>query len=429
MASHYPAHHDIKTGHLTRCQICNSHNLKRFLDLGHQAPCDSLLTAEQLNGPELTYPLRVDWCADCTGVQIDYCVAGEVVYHPNYPYRSGISKPLAEYQRAIASSLISKYSLTSKDLVVDVGSNDGTLLTGFQTANLKCLGVEPTNIADIANQQGVPTIKANFDQQLAAQILAEHGQAKVITMTNVFAHMQTLGQVIAGCYDLLTDDGVIVSETHYLLDILRDTQFDSFYHEHLRTYSLRSLIALFAYYDFTVIDAERGSRYGGNLRVHVQKGSGRSVSSRVNELLELEAANKLDQLATYQDFAKRAQRLRYDFWEFLLSAKRANKTVVGKSAPGRAATLLNYYGLNVDLMPYLAEQSTSLKLGHYVPGTGIPVIDEAQLFLDQPDYVVIYAWHYAAPIMKRLKAAGLKSDFVVPLPELKITPNSEVICD
>jgi hypothetical protein len=238
--------------------------------------------------------------------------------------------------------------------------------------------------------------------------------------------MQTLGEVIMGAYNLLKDDGVLVSETHYLLDVINGGQFDTVYHEHLRTYSLTALVALFDQYDFTVTDVERGDRYGGNIRVHVTKGKGRKVSPAVGELLQLEKDSGLDKLETYTKFAKRVQAARLKFMDFLITQKQEGKRVVGNSCPGRSATLLNYYGVDTELLPYLAEQPASLKLGMYLPGKHLPVVNNQILIDEQPDYVVLLAWHYAKPIMKQLKARGLKSDFVIPLPDFEIVKNSDV---
>lgn len=423
----YPKHHFVKTGHILRCQICNFAKMHIILDLGYQPLCDTLLTDEMLNKGEKTYPLRMMWCENCTCVQLDYCVDGKEVYFPDYPYRSGISKPLADYQRAISRSLIKRRNLNSKDLVIDVGSNDGTLLAGFKREGIRILGVEPTNMAKYANSHGIFTIQSFFDIKTSEKIKKKYGKAAVIITTNVFAHMQTIGEFIIGIDNLLKDDGVFISETHYLLDVIGDGQFDTIYHEHLRTYSLRSLIALFDYYDFTVSDVERGSRYGGNIRAYITKGKGRAVSSNVTKLLKLEKDFGLGKLETYTKFARRVQKARFEFMMFLLKVKTSGKSIVGKSCPGRAATLLNYYGVDCELIPYLAELPTSPKLGMYLPGKHIPVVNERVLFKDQPDFIVLLAWHYAKEIMERLKAEGVKSDFVIPLPDFKIVKNSQVM--
>lgn len=422
----YPTHHFVKTGHITNCQICNSKKLHLILDLGHQPLCASMLSQPMLDNPEKTYPLRMVWCEKCTGIQIDYCVDGSEVYYPQYPYRSGITKELAEYQENICNSLIGKYGIKRNNLVIDIGSNDGTLLSGFKRNSIKVLGIEPTNIAKIAQKNGIRTIQAFFDINLSRTIRKKYGLATLITATNMFAHMQTLGEVIMGIDNLLTEDGVFISETHYLLDVIAGGQFDTIYHEHLRTYSLKSLIKLFSYYDFTIIDVERGSRYGGNLRIHAAKGKGKKINPEVIKLLKLEEDFGLGRLETYQLFAKRVQKARLEFMNFIIRTKKKGKSIVGNSCPGRCSTLLNYYGVDKELLPYLAEQPSSLKLNMYLPGKHIPVVLNQRLIDEQPDFVVLMAWHYAQPIMEQLKARGLKSDFVIPLPDFRIVKNSKI---
>jgi len=416
----YPEHHLVKNGYIKNCQVCNSKKLHLILDLGHQPLCDSLLTNETLNEPENTYPLRMLWCEECSLVQIDYCVDGNLVYHPNYPYKSGVTKELVEYQSGISKSLISKYGLNNSDLVIDLGSNDGTLLSGFKKNQINVLGVEPTNIAKIANQDGIETIQNFFDKKVADEIKAKYSEASIILATNMFAHMATIGEVISGIEHLLKDDGVFVFENHYLLDVIERGQFDTIYHEHLRTYSLKSIIKLFSYYDFTVTDVERGSRYGGNIRVHVTKGKNKTVSENVVNLLELEEKSGLNKLETYTKFANRVDNAKKDFINFILRVKKEGKTIVANSCPGRSVTLLNYYGIDSELIPYITEQPSSLKLGMFLPGKHIPIINNEILIKDQPDYVILLAWHYAESIMEQLKSRGLKSTFVIPLPDLTI---------
>jgi hypothetical protein len=419
----YPEHHMIKNGHISKCQICNSSKLHQILDVGHQPLCDSLLTKEMLNEAETTYPLRMIWCEECSLAQIDYCVDGSIVYHPNYPYKSGVTKELVEYQHEISESLMSKYNLKNDDLILDIGSNDGTLLTGFKKHGIKTLGVEPTNISKIANQNGIETIQEFFDVNLANKIKNTHGEASLILSTNMFAHMATIGEVISGIEILLKEDGVFVLESHYLLDVIKGGQFDTIYHEHLRTYSLKSLIKLFSYYNFTVTDVQRGSRYGGNIRLHVTKGKNRSISDNVTSLLKLEEEFGLSKLETYHNFTNRVKKAKKDFVTFLMETKKDGKTIVANSCPGRCVTLLNYYGIGNDMIPYITEQPTSLKLGMYLPGKHIPIINNEILLKEQPDYVILLAWHYAEPIMQQLKDRGLKSNFVIPLPDLKIIEN------
>lgn len=413
--------HDVSPGHLNYCQVCGSHDLELVLDVGHQPLCDSLLSKEQLAEPETTYPLRLFRCRSCTLTQLDYIVDGSVVYASDYPYRSGITKELEVYQRAFADGIIDLIGLEEGALCVDIGSNDGTLLTGFKRRNMRALGVEPTNIALIAQVENeIETLQSFFTEVVARDIVRDHGHAKVVTATNVFAHMALLGEVMRGIVALLDTDGVFITESHYLLDVLHKQQYDTIYHEHIRTYSLKSLVTLIEQYDLDVFDVQRADRYGGNIRAYVCRRGARPISRSVGALLKLEQEAGLDGPEIYRSFRANALQTRDELMEFAYRARRDGKRLVGNSCPGRCATLLNFCGMNVDLMPYLAEQPTSLKLGKYLPGRHIPIVENSILLDEQPDYVVLLAWHYAKPISEQLRERGLRSKFVMPLPQVEL---------
>ncbi|ARB92541.1 class I SAM-dependent methyltransferase [Legionella longbeachae] len=412
--------HNLSSGFLQCCQICGSENLEQVLDLRNQPLCDSLLTAEQLKGPETFYPLCQLWCKDCTLSQLNYVVQGEVVYHQNYPYRTGVTRELVAYQQQMASELVHDLNLCNDDLVCDIGSNDGTLLSAFKAKQMRVMGIEPTNIAHIANQEGIETVHSPFNQEIATQIVKTIGHAKLVTATNVFAHMASLGDVIEGLEILVADDGFFVLENHYLIPVMERLQFDTIYHEHLRTYSLRSLITLFSYYNFTVVDAKEVSRYGGNIRVYVAKGKNHTPKASVNELLAKEERTGLSNPDYYRQFGQKSINLKNQLLEFIVQCNQKNLSIVGNSCPGRCSTLLNFAGIGPDLLPYLGEQPTSLKLNKYLPGTHIPIVNNQRLIDEQPEYVIILAWHYAEPIMEQLRARGLRSKFILPMPEFKI---------
>lgn len=413
--------HDVAPGPLTRCQITGSSDLELVIDLDCQPLCDSLLTEDRLLQPEETFPLRLYVCPKSGLGQLDYVVDGSKVYHPEYPYRSGITKELEVYQRAFAKGIVEELGVPAGSLCVDIGSNDGTLLTGFKAMGMKPLGVEPTNIAKIArDENGIETIQSFFTQKLAKDIARDYGKAKVITTTNVFAHMAPLGEVVRGIVELLDNDGVFITESHYLLDVIQTGQFDTVYHEHIRTYSLKSLVTLFAYYNMEVFDVRRAERYGGNIRAYVAHTGSRPIAPAVKALLDLEVSSGLFDPKTYVQFRNRVEESRDKLMTLAYQARRQGQRFVGNSCPGRCSTLLNYYGMTRDLMPYLAEQPTSLKLGMYLPGKHIPVVNNQILIDEQPDYVVLMAWHYARPITEQLRTRGLKSKFVMPLPDMQI---------
>ncbi len=412
--------HDLVNGHIERCQVCGGSNLHHHLDLGHQPPCDSLLWPQELNGMEKFYPLRFLVCGDCSLAQIDYVVPPDELFFPDYPYRSGITPTLVEKLSQTAVSTLARFPLESESLVIDIGSNDGTVLAGFKRHGMQVLGVEATNIAGIANENGIETIQDFFCDRVANQILESHGSASVITATNVFAHVAALGEIMRGVKKVLRDGGVFVTESHYIVDLLETVQYDSIYHEHLRYYSLKSLIHLFDSYDFTVTGVERIGNYGGSIRVFAVKGRGHPVGDSVAELLQLEEVTGIYGQKVFADFAARARQVRDDLLRLVLEIKDRGERVVGIGCPGRASTLVNYTGLDRSLMPYIAEQSTSLKLGLFLPGKHIPICDEKQMFEEQPEYAIMLSWHYAEPIVAKLRQRGLKSKIILPLPAVRV---------
>lgn len=412
--------HNIPNGPIDSCQVCGSKDLELVLDLGHQPLCDTLLTKDDLNKPETFYPLRQVWCKRCTLSQIDYVVPGEVVYHQSYPYRTGVTRELASYQQALAATVTQDLKLPKDSLVVDVGCNDGTLLSGFRDQGMRVVGVEPTDIHRFAREIGIEAIHSPFNNEVAKQIVGAHGKAKLVTATNVFAHMAGLGDVMEALETLVADDGYFVLENHYLAAITDRLQFDTIYHEHLRSYSLLSLITLFNFYDFTVVEAHKVSRYGGNIRAYVAKGKNRTPGESVRKLLEEERAAGFMDSAYYARFREKSIQLKNNLLSMFMECDKKGFQIIGNSCPGRCATLLNWAGIGPDMMPYIGEQPTSLKLGKFLPGKHIPIVNNQRLIDEQPEYVLLLAWHYAEPIVEQLRARGLRSKLIVPMPEVKI---------
>lgn len=409
--------HDLNQGPLERCQISGSENLVEVLDLGHQPLCDALLTRAQLDQPELTYPLRLMFCPDSGLAQLDYVVRGGVVYPAEYPYKAGVSWPVVAAHQAMAAELVRRFGAGR---YVDIGCNDGTLLAALKALGCQGLGVEPTDVAKVAATRGLEVRQDFFGEVLATNLREEEGAADVVTMTNVFAHMANLGDVMRGICELLAKDGVFVTESHYLLDVLEKTQFDTVYHEHIRTYSLKALQLLAPQYGLEVFDVERPGRYGGNLRAYIGWAGRRPVAQAVGALRALEEARGLHTLEAWAAFRARALRARETFMAWLYRIQTSGFRVGGKSCPGRASTLINWYGIKPELVPYLAEIDGSLKIGLYSPGAHIPVVHEREMLRDPPDYLVLFAWHYGDQIIERLWREGVRSRFVVPLPEFTV---------
>ena len=283
---------------------------------------------------------------------------------------------------------------------------------------VEVIGVEPTDIADMANQDGVPTLRMPFGEDAAHTVVSKVGEATLATATNVFAHVQQLGDFIRGLDILLNEDGWFCFENHYLGSILDSFQYDTIYHEHLRSLSVSAVKNLFSQYNFSLVSVQQASRYGGNIRVLVRKGKHDSIDGSIEEFLKKEKELGFFQQDTYDQFRENAISTKVDLLKILIDLKKEGKSVAGYSLPARAMTLINYVGIDHDLLPYVVEQKTSLKLNRFVPGTRIPVISNECLETNNPDYLLVFAWHLKDEIMEHLRSRGLKGRCIFPLPEV-----------
>jgi SAM-dependent methyltransferase len=344
-----------------------------------------------------------------------------VLFFREYPYRTGVTEALVVAFDEGAARAIDLLGLKEGDLVVDVGSNDGTLLHGFKRRGMGVVGVEPTGVASIAVESGVPTINDFFGADVADRIVREHGQAALVTATNVFAHVSNLDEFIGSIHRLLKSDGVFLSESHYVIDLMDTLQYDTIYHEHLRYYSLTALVDVMARRDFSVVDAEKIPNHGGSIRVYSRKGLDHPQSSSVQQILHEEKSMALD--GAFDRFRERVQRSKWDLMRLLTKLKAEGCSIAGVGAPGRASTVLNYCGIGTDYLDYLAELPGSLKIGLRSPGTHVPIIDESRMLADQPDCALLLAWHLGDGIRAKLRDRGLKSRIIVPLPEVRVYEN------
>ena len=334
---------DAKAGKIKYCQICNSTNLEKIVELGFSGLCDSLLTKKDLDSFEKSFPLNLFRCKICQLLQLNYIVDNKEVFHPNYPYKSGITSPLKKYLYNTSSYVIKNFNFSKNPLAVDIGSNDGTLLEGFKYNNFKVLGVEPTNIAKIANKKGIKTIQSFFDIYTARNIKKRFIKAEVITGTNIFAHVNKLDSFMRGVKLILNPkNGIFVTESHYAVDIVNELQFDSVYHEHLRFFLLKPLIKLMQMYGFKVIDAVRIPNYGGSIRVTATLNSKIPTNKNVNNILKSEKKKGFYTTNKYKIFAKNIFKVKQNLLKILRNLKLRNKRIVGVGCPGRSITLLAF---------------------------------------------------------------------------------------
>lgn len=409
-------------GPITSCQICSKRKLETILSLGHQPPTQAYVTREGLKNPEPRYPLHLCRCSNCGLLQLDYAVDPKILFPPSYPYRTGITNMLVRNFEELAETVIPRYHVKKEDLIIDIGSNDGTLLKSFQKRGARVLGIEPTNAARTANRNGVPTIEDYFTRNCAHDILKKHGRAKVVTATNVFAHMINPLGALSGIAALLSRDGVFISESQYVMDILEKLEFDTIYHEHLRFYSLETLQNLLSRGGFSVVDAERISAAGGSIRAYAQLGK-RPMSQRALELLREERRKGLNRKKVFQEFADKTGEAKLNLLNLLVKLRREGKRIIGLGAPARANPLLNYMHIDTDVVEYLAERKDSPKIGLMSPGTHIPIREEEKIFRDKPDYILVLSWHIGKELMKKIRERGYRGSFILPLPLPRIMRN------
>ena len=412
---------DLKPGVIQECQICRSKKIYEILDLGHSGLCDSLLKKNDLNKHEKSYPLKLFKCRKCHLLQINYVVNNEEVFHLDYPYKSGITKTLKDLLHSTSKYSVDNFKFSKKPLAIDIGSNDGTLLEGFKNHGFKVLGIEPTNIAKLANKKGIKTIQKFFDYKTAQFIKKRYHKAEVITGTNIFAHINKLDSLMKGVKNLLNpENGIFVTESHYAVNILDEMQFDSVYHEHLRFYLLKPLIFLLNKYNFNVIDASRIPNYAGSIRVTATLNKKIKPKKSIKQILNKEKKEGFYSEKKYKQYAKKVIKVRKDLTEMLWKLKLNKKRIVGVGCPGRSVTLLAYCNITDQLIDYIAEQSSSLKLNMFTPSTHIKIIDEKHMIKKQPEYALILSWHYGKNVMKNLRNKGFKGKFIMPLPKPRI---------
>ena len=408
----------------TRCRVCGSSRVETFLDLGDQPHCNRLIPEARLAEPEPRYPLRVGFCHDCTLVQIDHTIAKEVMFS-DYPYVSGTTRTLVQHFRDSAERLVNRYGLKTNDLVVDIGSNDGTWLAAYEPFGVRVLGVEPAaNVAKPAADRGIPTLNRFFDEDTAALIRSEHGPARLITAAGVFFHLEDLHGVARGIRHLLADDGVFVVQVIYLGGMIENLAFDQIYHEHLLYYTLRSLEALLAAHGLAVFDISLLPIHGGSLEVHATRSGMRPQAPSVAALRGEEAVKGLGELAAYTDFAQRVWRLRDDLGAVLRRYKAAGKCVFAYGAPAKGATLLNSFGIGPDLIGCAVEKNP-MKVGYWIPGVRIPIVDEAKA--ERPDAYLILSWNFLDEFLRKeakyLRGGGA---FIVPVPSVTILTDKDL---
>jgi hypothetical protein len=400
-----------------RCQVCDSHDLETVLFIGYLPPVNTMPFIGSRPAEQPAYPAEVLRCKQCQLVQIGLIVDPAILFPPTYPYTSGTTKILRENFAELSEEVSALYPLKSSELIVDIGSNDGTLLSNF-TQHSRVFGIEPTNAGKLAQQKGIPTLISFFNRAAVQKAVAENGQAKVVTATNVFAHIEDVHEIVDCIMELLQDDGIFISESHYLLPLIETLQYDTIYHEHLRYYSATALKYLLEMHGLEIIHTKRIPTHGGSIRVYAARKGKYPARETVQLTLATEAAELTDD--KLKAFKRRVVGSKLALYSLLKEIKSAGGRIYGVGAPSRASTFINYVGLDDGILDCVLEIKGSYKIGKYIPGTTIPVLDESRLFEDQPEYALLLSWHIAEELIPKLAARGFKGGFIIPLPEPRV---------
>lgn len=408
---------------IKKCRICGFNKLLDVIDLGQQPIPNGFLKKEELKKKEPKYDLSVCFCPNCSLMQLKYLVNPKIMFK-NYLYIPSASKTRVHYFEQMAEEVVNIGSLKENSLVVDVGSNDGSLLLCFKNIGMKTLGIDPAeNLVKIANLNGIETILGYFDSKLAKKTVKKYGNAKVITATNVIAHISNLHEVIKGGEILLDDDGIFVMHFPYSYDLLKKNLFDTIYHEHLSYFNVKSLLYLAKKSNLEIFDIHKSDLDGGSLRVFWKKKKNKKIKVKekiINQLLKDESKFGLHGIKAYIEFSERVEKLKINTVRKLKKLKQSKKTIAGYGAAAKANVLLNYFGIDSKIINYIVD-STPYKQGLFTPGTHIPIYSENKIYETKPDYLLIFAWNFSKEIMdknRKYKKNGGK--FILVEPDFKI---------
>lgn len=406
-----------------QCRFCN-HEIKHvFIDLFHSPASNSFLNSEELNEPEVHYPLKVFVCDNCFLVQIDEYKKSDAIFNNSYVYFSSYSTSWLAHAEKYCQQMQQRLKLNNRSLVAEVASNDGYLLQYFHRANIPVLGIEPTaNTASVAQSKGIETLIAFFGSDLANRLVVNGRRADLLLGNNVLAHVPDIRDFVAGLKIFLSPGGMLTMEFPHLLQLVQQYQFDTIYHEHFSYLSFTVVKKIFESEGLKMIDVDELPTHGGSLRIYAthKDNDHFPIEASVQLMLKKELDAGMGDLPFYTGFQQKAMDRKLDLLEFLIAATRKGKKVAGYGAAAKGNTFLNYAGIRADLIEFVADANHT-KQGKFMPGSHIPVVDEQMIRSRKPDYVIIFPWNLQEEITKQLayiREWGGK--FVVAIPELKI---------
>ena len=408
------------------CRLCEEKNLELVVPLEPTPVAEKYLTKNQLNQKEIICPLDLYMCKSCGHVQLLDIIDPKFLYS-DYTYSSGNSSGLVKHFKEYADNIVNKYKPKEGSLVVDVGSNDGTLLSFFKKNKLKVLGIDPAKeIAEKATSKGIKTLAEFMNLGLSQQIKNDYGLAQIVTANNAFAHMDDLIEMLKSIRTLMLPDGIFVFEISYLLDVIQKVLLGTIFHEHHSYHSLKPLVKFMKRYDMEIIDVERVTIQGGSLIGTAQLiGGPHKISSSVNKLIELEEKYKLDNTETLKIFAHRMKKLKNELGSMLTNYKKQGKTIAGFGAARSGTTLITQMGIG-KMLDFIVDDNPE-KQGKFTPGDHILVKPTGTIYEKKPDYLFILAWIHAKKIMRENKKyIDEGGHFIICFPEVKVIGKKEI---
>lgn len=412
---------------VTECRVCKHNEFYKVLDLGYHPLADTFLSKEQLSEPEVYYPLRTQTCPHCGLMQTEFVVSATIRYQENpYCFESSSSLSSVRHFNSLAERVSKFLSLEGSDLVVDIGSNDGTLLKAFKKLAYEVMGIDPsTNICEKANAAGIETLNDFFNPSSAKIIVDRKGKASVITATGVFNHVDDIYDLMKGVDLLLKEKGVLVIESPYLLDLIENLEYDTIYHEHLSYLSMKPLKLFFDNVRWEIFHVERISYLGGSIRLFIGRKREYQPDNSVDELLSLEKQKRFHEKSTFEKFAADVYKARDELVWLLCKLKREGNRIVAIGAPTKGNTLLNFCKIGTNLLD-CASDVIQQKIGRYTPGSHIPIVDDATICRIKPEYGLLLSWNLAEEIIQKffetLKFGG---KFIIPVPVPRIVSKEE----
>jgi len=404
----------------SNCRFCGAELHTTFIDLGMSPLCETYPAAQELNRPEIYYPLHVYVCEKCFLVQLDQYEPVEKIFS-DYPYFSSYSDSWLKHCENYCQNVKQRFALNENSLVVEVASNDGYLLQYLVRQGVPVLGIEPAaNVAKVAVTKGVPTLTEFFGVRVATDLASKGKSADLVIGNNVLAQVPDLNDFVEGLRILLKPGGVVTLEFPHLLQLIERNEFDTIYHEHFSYFSLLTTVRILEAHKLKVFDVEELTTHGGSLRVFacLADDTSRQIDPKVGELIDREKNAGLASLRGYASFARQVKETKFALLDFLLEAARVGKSVAGYGAPGKSATLLHYCGIGKDLISYTVDRSPH-KQGRFLPGSRIPIYHPDRIRETKPDYVVILPWNLKDEIMQQLQfIREWGGKFVVPIPKV-----------